>query len=67
VGGSSSNTFTGNSAARNALGFAALDRSSNNIIRKNTARTNTVWDALDDGTGTGNLWIANVFGKTSGI
>ena len=25
------------------------------------------WDiALDDGTGTGNMWVANVFGTTSG-
>jgi hypothetical protein len=31
------------------------------------ATATLVFDALDDGTGTGNMWIANVFGATSGI
>jgi hypothetical protein len=41
--------------------------SSNNTFSDNTAHQNAILDALDDGSGTGDVWLRNSFGTTSGI
>jgi hypothetical protein len=60
--------LTGNTANRNVnVGFDVVDGSSNNMLSKNSGCLNTVVDALDDGTGTGNFWQFNHFCTRSGI
>ena len=43
------------------------EESSNNTFSYNTAHQNVIFDALDEGSGTGDAWLANHFGTTSGI
>jgi hypothetical protein len=44
-----------------------INGSSSNVLRQNTARDNQTFDALDDGSGTANVWSVNKFGTTQGI
>ena len=68
VESSDSNVLTRNTANANGrIGFDVRLGSSFNTLRGNTARRNEVLDAVDDLTGTGNVWSNNSFGTTSGI
>lgn len=65
---SNSNMLTANTANSNgAIGFLASEGSSFNRFSRNLARGNGNVDAMDDGSGTGNVWTNNNFGTTSGI
>ena len=61
------NTLAENVANLNDFGFEVRRGSSNNNVSGNTARRNAGLDAVDDLTGTGNVWSNNSFGRTSGI
>jgi parallel beta-helix repeat protein len=62
------NVLTRNTANANGrVGFDVRLGSSFNRLEGNTARRNAVVDAVDDLTGTGNVWSNNNFGSTSGI
>jgi parallel beta-helix repeat protein len=54
-----------NLAFRNGVGGFYVFGSSFNTIAKNVACHNAELDALDDGTGVGNVWEANAFCRSS--
>jgi parallel beta-helix repeat protein len=65
---SDGNTFTSNSANENGgVGFLVFGGSSFTTVNGNVGHGNGSLDALDDGSGTGNVWTGNDFGKTSGF
>lgn len=49
------------------IGFLIFGSSSSTTFIRNVGRHNGSFDALDDDSGTGNVWKDNRFGKTSGI
>jgi len=49
------------------FGFWVGNGSSSNVLEMNTAHGNSDVDAVDELTGTGNVWTNNNFGTTSGI
>ncbi len=67
--GANANKLTLNTANGNvSYGFVVVEGASNNTISFNTAHRNAVLDAVEDGSsGTGNVWLRNCFGTTSGI
>jgi len=59
---------TGNVGNNNGtFGFLVFGGSSFNTFTGNVGRANHSLDALDDGSGTGNVWMNNHFGTTAGI
>jgi len=63
-----SNTVTANTGNSNgSVGFLVIDGSSFNTLTRNIGRANKALDALDDGSGTGNVWVSNNLGTTAGI
>jgi len=56
---------TGN--ANGGIGFLVFGGSSTNTLSANSGHRNGSLDALDDDSGTGNVWRKNHFGKTSGF
>ncbi|HEV2120368.1 MAG TPA: right-handed parallel beta-helix repeat-containing protein [Candidatus Bathyarchaeia archaeon] len=65
---SPSNGILFNSANGNgAYGFALTSHSSNNLVQSNLACTNSIFDAYQDTTSTGNIYRNNIFCKTSGL
>jgi parallel beta-helix repeat protein len=48
-------------------GFWARNGASGNVLGSNVAQANANFDAVDDLTGSGNLWTNNHFGTTDGI
>ncbi len=66
--GANANELTRNTANRNlSYGFVAVEAASNNTFSGNTAHQNAIFDALEEGSGTGDVWLRNSFGTTSGI
>jgi len=62
------NGFTGNTANNNdTFGFVLFGGSSSNTFTDNVARSNGFFDAWDEGSGTGNVWLSNNFGTRAGI
>lgn len=62
------NTFTFDIADGNGgVGFLVFGGSSFNVLSFNSGHNNGDVDALDDGSGTGNLWTRNNFGTTFGF
>jgi parallel beta-helix repeat protein len=68
-GTANGNTLTGNRADRNAMyGFEVANGASSNTIQSSTARANGDLDAFQQGdAGSGNRWVSNDFGTTSGF
>jgi parallel beta-helix repeat protein len=65
---SDGNTITRNTAnENNEIGFLVWFGSSFNTLTRNVGHQNLQLDALDDGTGSGNVWSDNQFGTTSGF
>src|SRR5262245_15522754 len=65
---SNNNTMLRNTAVENGnIGFMVFDSASFNRIERNFARGNVFSDGYDEGTGTGNVWLANRFGTTIGF
>jgi parallel beta-helix repeat protein len=63
-----SNTLTGNTGNSNgSFGFLVFAGSSFNTLTGNVGRANGLFDAYDEGSGTGNVWASNNFGTTFGI
>ena len=66
--GANGNELTENTANGNlSYGFVAVEGSSNNAISHDTGHQNAILDALDEGSGTGDVWLRNSFGTTSGL
>src|SRR2546425_693643 len=62
------NGFTGNTANNNdTFGFVLFGGSSSNTFTDNVVRSNGFFDAWDEGSGTGNVWLSNNFGTRAGI
>jgi parallel beta-helix repeat protein len=63
-----SNTLMDNTADENGtFGFLVWGGSSFNVVIRNSAHKNQQADGYDEGTGTGNVWMANRFGTTIGF
>ena len=68
LAGSSGNTLTGNVANWNGnIGFDVVTGSGSNALRRNQGCTNHFLDALDDRTGTGDVWVGSIFCRSKGI
>lgn len=65
--GASDNVLDSNKATGNLIGFEITNLSSFNTVTGNLGRGSRSFDAVDDGSGTGNVWMGNNFGKTTGI
>jgi parallel beta-helix repeat protein len=62
------NLVMANTGNRNStFGFLVFGGSSFNTLIGNVGHANHLFDALYDGSGTGNAWTSNNFGTTSGI
>jgi parallel beta-helix repeat protein len=62
------NTMLRNTAIENGNGgFMVFGGASFNRVERNFARGNVFSDGYDEGTGTGNIWLANRFGTTIGF
>jgi parallel beta-helix repeat protein len=65
---SNKNHVEGNTGdANGGIGFLVFGGSSTNTLNRNSGHRNGSLDALDDGSGSGNVWTKNHFGKTSGF
>jgi parallel beta-helix repeat protein len=65
---SNSNSLTGNIANENGtFGFLVFGGSSFTVVSRNAAHENRQADGYDEGSGTGNVWMANRFGTTIGF
>jgi TolB protein len=63
---STANLVTGNRVLRNGEFGIALIAALDNLVAKNGACGNAIWDAFQEG-GSGNRWRANIFCTESGI
>ncbi len=67
-GGCDRNVLSGNTANNNRhFGFVVSSLASYNTLTYNTALRNAYYDAWEEGTGTGDVWVANRFGTKAGI
>jgi parallel beta-helix repeat protein len=65
---SNENKFKENTADKNGnYGFVVFGGASFNTLIENSAHGNQLFDGYDEGTGTGNLWTKNRFGKIAGF
>jgi len=65
---SNQNKFTRNSADKNGdYGFLVFGGASFNTLTDNCGHGSGLFDGYDEGTGTGNVWKGNRFGKTAGF